>query len=60
VFQVSEREPALRVEYPAPLHAVAAFSALSPAQKQDRTIWWRLATVFRTFFDPDYARSAQK
>ncbi len=22
--------------------------------------WWRLATVFRTFFDPDYARSAQK
>ena len=40
VFQVSEREPALRVEYPAPLNAVAAFSALSPAQKQDRTIWW--------------------
>ncbi len=21
---------------------------------------WRLAAVFRTFFDPDYARSAQK
>ncbi len=42
VFQVSEREPALRVEYPAPLHAVAAFSALSPAQKRNRTIWWAL------------------
>ena len=42
VFQVSEREPALRVEYPAPLNAVAAFSALSPAQKSNRTIWWAL------------------
>ena len=60
VFQVSEREPALRVTYPAPLNAVAAFSALSPAQKQDRTIWWRLAAVFRTFFDPEYATSKKK
>ena len=42
VFQVSEREPALRVEYPAPLNAVAAFSALSPAEKLNRTGWWAL------------------
>ena len=60
VFQVSEREPALRVTYPPPSNVVAAFSALSPAQKADRTIWWRLAIVARTFFDPNYARSAQK
>ena len=60
VFQVSEREPALRVEYPAPLNAVAAFSALSPAQKSNRTIWWRLALHCRTSFDPEYAKRLQK
>ncbi|MGI6598798.1 MAG: hypothetical protein ACOX3F_03700 [Kiritimatiellia bacterium] len=60
VFQVSEREPALRVEYPAPLNAVAAFSALSPAEKLNRTGWWGLAVLFRTFFDPDYAKRLQK
>ena len=60
VFQVSEREPALRVEYPAPLNAVAAFSALSPAEKLNRTGWWGLAMLFKTFFDPDYAKRLQK
>ena len=56
VFQVSEREPALRVEYPAPLNAVAAFSALSPAQKQDRTIWWALQDL--NLRPEDYESSA--
>ena len=42
VFQVSEREPALRVTYPPPLNAVAAFSALSPAQKSNPSEWWAL------------------
>ena len=60
VFQVSEREPALRVEYPAPLNAVAAFSSLSTAQKADRSVWWRLAVQVRTIFDPEYATRHQK
>ncbi len=56
VFQVSEREPALRVTYPAPFNAVAAFSALSPAQKQDRSVWWALQDL--NLRPKDYESSA--
>jgi hypothetical protein len=58
VFQVSDREPALRVTYPPPFNVVAAFAASSAPAKPERSVWWPLAVAIRTHFDKDFARIA--
>jgi len=55
VFQVSEREPALRVTYPPPFNVVAAFAASSAPAKPERSVWWPLAVLIRTHYDAHFA-----
>jgi hypothetical protein len=74
VFQVSEppsrkpsagrsREPALRVTYPPPFNVVAALSRAEGApasENAERSVWWPLAVLIRTFYDRDFARVVQE
>jgi len=60
VFQVSDREPALRVTYPPPFNVVAALAASPASENAGRSVWWPLAVAIRTYFDKDFARVAQE
>ena len=55
VFQVSDREPALRVTYPPPFNVVAALAASPASENAGRSVWWPLAVLIRTFYDPNFA-----
>ena len=49
---VDSASPVLLADFPKPWRIVA--------ETPKSLGWWRLAAVFRTVFDPNYARSAQK
>ena len=49
-FQVADRQPVLRVEYPMPWKIVAEFA--------ESEKWSPLCSLVRTHFDPDYVLSA--
>ncbi|MDI6775206.1 MAG: hypothetical protein QME60_07430 [Verrucomicrobiota bacterium] len=40
VFQVSDREPALRVTHPPPFNVVAALAASPASENAERSVWW--------------------
>ena len=42
VFQVSDREPALRVTYPPPFNVVAALAASPASENARRSVWWAI------------------
>ena len=42
VFQVSDREPALRVTYPPPFNVVAALAASPASENAGRSVWWAI------------------